>query len=97
MADGDPDTSRPTVRPPKHDGLAPAGVGGNGLAQHTKRVERRAPGDDLGDAQREDSKGCRMAGKARPSAGWALGLPFLHSASSAPRIVASALWHSSAQ
>ena len=43
------------------DGLAPAGVGGNGLAQHAQRVERRAPGDDLGDAERQDGDGCGMA------------------------------------
>ena len=55
------DTRRPTVKPAEHEALAPAGVGGDGLAKHAQRVERGAPGDDLRDAEREDGGGGGMA------------------------------------
>ena len=51
----------------EHEALAPAGIGGDRLAEHAQRIERRAPGDDLREPQRHHGVGRGIEHEGAPA------------------------------
>ena len=69
----------------EHQALAPAGIGGDRLAEHAQRIKRRAPGDDLREPQRHDGVGGGIAHERAPAeAAPGLSLPHFGPPGAAP-------------